>query len=134
VFDAMASAIEADRAAFWASFFRSFYGVGMLSSPVSDAVVAWSCDLAMQASLPATLACAKAFATTDLRGDLASFTVPTLIIHGTADATVPIEASARAAAKGIAGSTLLEYEGGPHGLLASHQPRLIDDVLEYLKG
>jgi non-heme chloroperoxidase len=133
VFDGMATAIEADRAAFWASFFKSFYGVGMLSSPVSQEVVDWSCDLAMLASVPATLACAKAFATTDLRGDLASFTVPTLIIHGTKDATVPIEASGRAAAKGIKGSTLIEYEDGPHGLLASHKTRVAADVLAFLQ-
>ena len=83
----------------------------------------WSCDVSMQASLRATLECAKSFSTTDLRGDLRSFTVPTLIIHGTADQTVPIDASARAAAKGISGSTLIEYDGAPHGLLASHKTR-----------
>ncbi len=74
-----------------------------------------------------------AFATTDLRADLKSFTVPTLIIHGTADQTVPIDASARAAAKGIHGSTLIEYDGGPHGLLASHKTRLTEDVLAFLR-
>lgn len=132
VFDGMGKAIAADRAGFWPSFFKSFYGAGPASHPVSQAVIDWSCDVSMQASLPATLGCAKAFATTDLRGDLASFTVPTLIIHGTADQTVPIDASARAAAKGIPGSTLIEYDGAPHGLLASHQARLIDDVLAFL--
>jgi non-heme chloroperoxidase len=127
VFDGMGKAIAADRAAFWPPFFKSFYGAGV-SQPILD----WSCDVSMQASLPATLGCAKAFSTTDLRADLQSFTVPTLIIHGTADETVPIDASARAAAKGIAGSTLIEYEGGPHGLLASHKDRLTADVLAFL--
>jgi pimeloyl-ACP methyl ester carboxylesterase len=63
---------------------------------------------------------------------LKSFTVPTLIIHGTADQTVPIDASARPAAKGIAGSTLIEYDGAPHGLLASHKSRVIGDVMKFL--
>lgn len=133
VFDGMAAGIAADRAGFWPTFFKSFYGVGVIAHPVSQGVIDWSCDVSMQASLPATLACAKSFATTDLRPDLKSFTVPTLIIHGTADATVPIDASARAAAKGIAGSKLIEYDGGPHGLLASHKDQLTKDVLEFLK-
>ena len=47
----------------------------------------------MMAGLRPTLAAAKAFATTDFRPDLASFTVPTLVIHGTADKTVPIDAT-----------------------------------------
>ena len=132
VFDGMAEGIAADRASFWPLFFKSFYGVGTLSRPVSQEVIEWSCDLAMQASLRATLQCAQSFSTTDLRGDLKSFTMPTLIIHGTADQTVPIDPSARAAAEGIAGSTLIEYDGAPHGLLASHKTRIITDVMQFL--
>ena len=53
----------------------------------------------MQASLKATLECARSFSSTDFRGDLPAFKVPTLIVHGTEDKTVPIDASSRAAAK-----------------------------------
>ncbi len=87
----------------------------------------------MQASLKATLDCADAFATTDFRPDLASFTVPTLIIHGTGDNTVPIDTSARKAAAGIPGSRLIEYDGAPHGLLATHKEQLAQDVLAFLR-
>jgi pimeloyl-ACP methyl ester carboxylesterase len=55
-----------------------------------------------------------------------------LIIHGTADATVPIDASARAAAAGITGSTLVEYDGAPHGLFATHGDRLSKDLIAFL--
>jgi pimeloyl-ACP methyl ester carboxylesterase len=58
--------------------------------------------------------------------------VPTLIIHGTADKTVPIDAAGRAAAAGIAGSTLIEYDGAPHGLFASHKERFTRDLVEFL--
>jgi hypothetical protein len=47
---------------------------------------------------------------------------------------VPIDGSARQAAKAIAGSTLIEYDGAPHGLLASHKDRLIGDVLSFVRG
>jgi pimeloyl-ACP methyl ester carboxylesterase len=49
--------------------------------------------------------------------------VPTLIIHGTADATVPIDATAAPLAKALPNATLIEYDGAPHGLFASHKER-----------
>ena len=87
----------------------------------------------MEASLKATLACAEAFATTDFRPDLPSFTVPTLIIHGTSDKTVPIDAAGRAAAKGITNAELIEYDGAPHGLFATHKEQLTADLLGFLR-
>ena len=133
VFDDMAAGMKEDRAKFFASFFKDFYGVSMLSHPVSEALIENSCDVAMQAGLKGTLACAAAFATTDFRPDLAHFTVPTLIIHGTADKTVPIDAAGRAAAKSIANSTLMEYEGAPHGLFATQKERFTKDLLDFIK-
>ena len=132
-FDEMTAGMKADRAKFFAGFFKDFYGVSMVSHPVSEPLMEASRSVAMQASLKATLACAAAFATTDFRPDLASFTVPTLIIHGTDDQTVPIDASGRAAAKGIAGSRLVEYEGAPHGLLATHKDRVTKDLLDFIR-
>ncbi len=134
VFDGMRASMKEDRAHFWAGFFKDFYGVGPLSHPVSDEVIQWSCAMAMQAGLKATLDCANAFATTDFRPDLKAFTVPTLIIHGTADKTVPIDATGRLAAKAIPHSTLIEYDGAAHGLFATHKERLIGDVMNFLQG
>lgn len=133
VFDQMTAAMKEDRAKFFAGFFKDFYGVGLISHPVSDELLEASRNTAMQASLKATLACAKAFATTDFRPDLKSFTVPTLIIHGTEDKTVPIDASGRAAAQGIANSKLIEYDGAPHGLFATHKEQLTADLLAFLR-
>ena len=133
VFDKMTQGMKEDRADFFAGFFKDFYGVGMLSSPVSDELLQSSWNVAMQAGLKPTLACAKSFATTDFRPDLPSFRVPTLIIHGTSDKTVPIDAAGRAAAKGIANSTLIEYDGAPHGLFATEKERLTKDLLDFIR-
>ena len=134
VFDDMTKGMKEDRAKFFAGFFKDFYGVSLISHPTSDEVIQWSCNVAMQASLKATLECAKSFATTDFRPDLPSFKVPTLIIHGTDDKTVPIGAAGRAAAKGIANSTLIEYDGAAHGLPATHKDRLTKDLLAFIGG
>ncbi|MGR6328030.1 alpha/beta fold hydrolase [Sphingomonas sp. XXL09] len=125
--------IKQDRAHFFRhTFFKQFFGVGYISSPVSDEVLDWATATAMMAGLKPTLACAESFGHTDFRPDLAAFRVPTLIIHGTSDQTVPIDAAGRAAAVGIADSQLVEYDGAPHGLFATEGDRLTSDLLTFL--
>ena len=131
-FDQMTEGMKADRAKFFRGFFKDFFGVGMLSSPVSDEVLDVAWNTAMMAGLRPTLASAKAFATTDFRPDLASFTVPTLLIHGTADVTVPIGTTARQVAKAVPAAQLIEYEGEPHGVFATQTERLTNDLLSFL--
>ncbi|MCA9013378.1 MAG: alpha/beta hydrolase [Planctomycetaceae bacterium] len=131
-FDEMTKAMKADRAAFFGSFFKDFYAGGASSPKVSQELLEWTRTVAMQSSLKATLACAQAFATTDFRSDLESFRVPTLVIHGTGDKTVPIDAAGRAAAAGIKDAKLVEYEGAPHGLFATHKKQLVQDLISFI--
>ncbi len=132
VFDDMAMAMKDDRAAFFAGFFKTFYGVSLISHQTSHEVLEWSRSVSMLANLKATLACAQAFSTTDFRPDLAAFKVPTLIIHGTEDKTVPIDASGRAAENAIAHAKLIEYIDSPHGLLVTDKHRVTNDLLAFL--
>jgi pimeloyl-ACP methyl ester carboxylesterase len=132
VLDDIGASIRDDRAAFFQTFFRNFYGVGMISQPVSNGVIENSWRQAMMAGLHPILAAARAFGSTDLRADLAAFTVPTLIIHGTGDAIVPIDATSRAAARAIPQANLIEYDGAPHGLLAANTDEIARDVLSFL--
>ncbi|MBW8744669.1 MAG: alpha/beta hydrolase [Sphingomonas sp.] len=130
----MKTPIRQDRAAFFIRFAKYFYGAGYVTSSVSEGVLDGFQRMAAQGSIKAILDCVDAFMTTDLRPDLPSFTVPTLIVHGTADQTVPIDLSARAAARGIGQATLLEYEGEPHGLNVTAKDRLTADMLAFLAG
>ncbi|WP_079246887.1 alpha/beta fold hydrolase [Sphingomonas turrisvirgatae] len=131
--DEIGQSVKQDRAAFFRNtFFKQFFGVGLISHPVSDEVIHWAWNIAMQASLRSTLEAAKAFGSTDFRPDLAAFDVPTLVLHGTADATVPIDATGRAAAAGIRNAQLVEYDGAPHGLFATESDRLTKDLLTFL--
>ena len=133
IFDQMTAGMKADRPAFFRGFFEDFFGTGMTKHDVSDETLDWAWRLAMQAGLRPTLAAAKAFATTDFRADLAVVTCPLLVIHGTADKTVPIDATGRAVAKAVPGAKLIEYDGEPHGLFVSSQQRLTDDLLAFLR-
>lgn len=132
VFDDMKAQIRKDRFDFLQTFAKTFYGVGYVTSPVSEALLDWSFILAVMASPRATIACVDAFGKTDFRPDLASFTVPTLVIHGTADKTVPIDIAGRAAARGIPGAKLIEYDGEPHGLFATAPERLNADLIQFI--
>lgn len=127
------AAIRKDRGKFFAGFFKKFYGVKGGKKPVSAEVLQASWNVAMQAGLNSTLACAESFFKTDFRRELSSFKVPTLVIHGTKDENVPIESSGRPAAHGIKGAKLIEYRGSPHGLLATDADRVTKDLLDFLK-
>ena len=134
VFEDMKKQIRADRFDFLQTFAKQFYGVGLVSRPVSQGLMDWTFQLASMASPLATLACIDAFGTTDFRPDLDAFRgVPTLIIHGTADKTVPIDPTGRAAAKAIPHAQLIEYDGEPHGLFATAPQRLNEDLIQFLR-
>ena len=131
-FDTMTEGMKKDRAHFFTGFFKTFFGEGLLTNPVSNEVEMNAWRQSMMAGLRPTLAAAKAFATTDFRPDLASFTVPTLVIHGTTDKTVPIDATGRVVAREVPGAQLIEYEGSAHGLFAIDKQRLTDDLVAFL--
>jgi pimeloyl-ACP methyl ester carboxylesterase len=133
VFDGMVDAIRADKADFFRNFLRDFFGVGW-AAKVSDAAIDNAWRQAMMAGLWPTVACVRAFSETDFRPDLPNFTMPTLIVHGTQDRTVPVELTARTATKAIPRSRLVEYEDGAHGLFASHGERLTADILDFIGG
>ena len=134
VFDGMIAGLRADRAHFLADFAPSFYGNTMLKKRVSSEVLDWTFAMAMLASPRATIACVPAFSATDFRPDMAAFTMPTLIIHGTADQTVPIDAAGRVAARMIPHAKLIEYDDEPHGIPATAADRLTADLLAFMAG
>ncbi|APH54778.1 Hydrolase [Granulibacter bethesdensis] len=131
-FDQMINSIRSDRASFMAGFGRIFFGAGLLNFQVTSDVLQWSWGLAMQASPKATLDCVRAFSATDFRADMHHFTMPTLIVHGDADATVPPDITAHSAASIIPNAMLKEYEGEPHGLYFTARDRLNSDLLAFL--
>lgn len=131
-FQQMTAGMKKDFRAFFTGFFKDFYGDGVLIDKVSEEEKQWAWNTAMQAGQYATLQAADAFAHTDFRPDLASLTVPTLVIHGTADKTVPIDATARVVAERVPTAELIEYDGEPHGVFATQTERLANDIIGFL--
>ncbi|MDZ4840533.1 MAG: alpha/beta hydrolase [Hyphomicrobium aestuarii] len=134
IFAEMRTGLRTDRPEFIAGFVKTFFGVGVLTSPVSDNMLAANCQVAMLASPIATIACIETFSSTDFRRQSQKFDVPTLIIHGDADATVPIEPTGKAAAALIPGATFKVYSGAPHGLHYTHRAKLNADIAAFVTG
>jgi non-heme chloroperoxidase len=134
VFEEMMKEMKKDRIAFLDDFGKKFFGVNLINHPVSTPLLEYYRMLASVAAPRATQQCAKAFASTDFRQDVQSINVPTLIIHGDDDQTVPIKSSSDETAKMIAGATYKVYEGAPHGLFYTHGERLNEDLINFCKG
>ncbi len=133
VFDTMTKAMTADRATFLEGFNKDFYSVSITNIPVTDAYLNNSLNKAMTSSPIATLACAKAFSSTDFREDIKTINVPTLIIHGDDDKTVPIKPTSEQTAQMISGSIYKVYEGAPHGLWFTHKEKLNKDLIDFIQ-
>jgi len=132
LFDESEQKIREDRAGFGIGFGKMFYGVGLLSKPVSQAFLDWNQSIIMQASPHATLQCLKSFSSTDFREDLGKINVPALIIHGDNDKNVPIEISGRKTSNLIPGAIYKIYAGEPHGLFYTQKDSLNHHLLEFI--
>ena len=124
--------IRNDRADFLSNFSKHFYGVTFISHPASSAILDWTNSLAFTASQKAMLACMQSFSQTDFRSELSSIQVPTLIIHGDSDKTVPIKATGEQAAALIPGALYKVYPGAPHGLFYTHKDLLNRDIVSFI--
>ena len=107
-----------------------FYRLGTF--PISQGIVDWTVNMMRTtSSIQVQLQCGAMQATTDLRSDLRRIEIPTLVIHGDADASIPV-AFGRATAKLIPGSRYIEYAGGPHGLFLTHRAQLRADLCDWM--
>lgn len=93
--EAFKSGVINDRLAFLDEFTKGFFAAGNRTDLVSEPFRLYNWDIAASASPKGTLDCITAFSKTDFRKDLEKFNIPTLIIHGDSDATVPYEYSGK---------------------------------------
>jgi non-heme chloroperoxidase len=126
-------ALKTDRVGFLKGFHKNFYNYDKNKDRVSEAQLQYDWTIASYASPQGTLQSAKAWAETDFRPELKNVTVPTLIVHGDADAIVPIKTAGDQAAKGIKNNTYKIIKDGPHGLNVTHSEELNDILISFLK-
>ena len=132
-FEEMIGGIKEDRINFLDTFGKLFFGVNLVNKPVSAPLLEYYRMLGSMASPRATVECVRSFGYTDFLKDMGAVNVPTLIIHGDADKTVPIEPTGNLSAKLIPDSQYIIYEGAPHGLFYTDRERLNTDLIQFIR-
>jgi non-heme chloroperoxidase len=132
MFDTMKEQIEEDRPKFLASFGRMFYGVHLFSKSVSEEFLQRDLMLTLNSAGYATTKAMQAWSTTDFRSDLDAIKVPLLVLHGKADETVPIEASAEETIKRVPHAEYIVYDDAPHGLFYTHKTRFNEEIINFV--
>ncbi|GAA3002998.1 alpha/beta fold hydrolase [Microbacterium aurantiacum] len=132
-FDGVAASVREDRYGFVTGFLKDFYNLDdTLGSRISQEAVDASARVAAQAG-NAAIAAAPLTWPTDFRGDIPAIDVPSLILHGTADNILPIDATARRFRELLPDATYVEIEGAPHGLLWTHGDEVNEALLAFLR-
>lgn len=123
VFDGIEAAAKDDRYAWFTQFFADFYNLEEnLGTRISRDAVTASWNVAVSSAPVAAYAVVSSWIE-DFRADVEAVRdsgKPVLILHGTADNILPIDATARRFRKAVSPVQYVEIDGAPHGLLWTH--------------
>jgi pimeloyl-ACP methyl ester carboxylesterase len=136
VFDGIVEAARGDRYAWYTSFYENFYNLDEnLGTRISQEVVTASWNVATKSAPVAAYAVVPSWIE-DFRADVEAVRAaakPTLILHGTADRILPIDATARRFRALLPDAQYVEVEGAPHGLLWTHAADVNAALLQFVQ-
>jgi len=133
VFDQIEAALATDRFAYFTEWNKSFFNLDeTLGSRISQETVTDAWHTAVGASPAGTLASVATWHT-DFRADLARVDIPVLVMHGTADRILPIEACGPRTHELVRGSEYVAIEGASHGLCWTHADEVNAELLRFFK-
>jgi non-heme chloroperoxidase len=133
VFNDIRQKTLADRSQFFKDLSVPFFGANREGSKATQGMHDSFWMQGMMGSLKGQYDCIKEFSEVDYTPDLKKVEVPTLVIHGDDDQIVPIDDAGRLSAKIVKHATLKVYPGAPHGLTATHQEQVNNDLLEFIR-
>ncbi|GAA2395611.1 bromoperoxidase [Nonomuraea africana] len=135
VFDGIADTARADRYAWFTQFYKDFYNLDEnLGSRISQEVVTANWNTATTSAPVAAYAVVSAWIE-DFREDVAAVRAagkPSLILHGTQDNILPIDATGRPFHEAFPEAEYVEIEGAPHGLLWTHAAEVNEAMLAFV--
>lgn len=133
VFDGIIETVKADRFAWYSGFFKDFFNLDdTLGSRISEEALRANWNTASNGSWFAAAAAVPTWPT-DFRGDIGKITVPSLIVHGTADNILPIDVTGRPFSKMLPEARYVEIDGAPHGMLWTHAQEINNALLDFLR-
>ncbi len=131
-FEGVSEAVKKDRYAFFSDFYNDFFNLDEnLGTRVSEGAVRNAWNVAAGSGAIASAAAPLTWPT-DFRADIPKIDVPALIVHGTADRTLPIDATGRRFAKALPTAQYTEIDGAPHGLIITHTAEVNEVLLAFL--
>ena len=110
-----------------------FFGFNRPNATVSQGLIDSWWQQGMMCGFKNAYDCVKAFSETDFTEDMKKVDIPVLLLHGTDDQIVPIDASARSGVKLLKNATLKEYPGGQHALPNLEAQKVNEDLLAFLQ-
>ncbi|WP_447587425.1 alpha/beta fold hydrolase [Microbacterium lacticum] len=132
VFTGIQDAIRADRHQYVENYFLQHYVAEQnLGTRVSAATIRANVAVGAAAGASAMLHCVTAWKE-DFRADLPKIDVPLLVMQGTEDRNIPIDVGARRIPSYVPSATIIEVEGGPHGIGVTHPEVVNPALLEFL--
>ncbi len=134
VFDGIRKGVVGNRSQFYLDLTTPFYGFNREGVAANEGLRQSFWQQGMAGSILGQYLCIREFSEVDYTSDLEAIDVPTLIVHGDDDQIVPIGNSAELSSKIVPNATLKIYEGGSHGLTATHQDRFNADLLAFVQG
>ena len=132
VFDGFKDTITKDRYAWFKFFLDNFYNVDKFhGTRISDQAWEASFQVAAGSSAYATLDCVDTWLT-DFRADLPKIDVPMLVIQGTEDRILPIDATGRRLPDLVKDIQFIEIEGGPHNVGWTHPDEVNEALVKFI--
>lgn len=136
VFDGIEAAAKRDRFAWFTQFFSNFYNLEeTLGNRISQDVVNSNWNVAVSSAPVAAYAVVSSWIE-DFRADVEAIRAsgkPCMILHGTADNILPIDATARRFHEILPEVEYFEIENAPHGLLWTHAEEVNAALLSFLR-
>ncbi|MFI8525600.1 alpha/beta fold hydrolase [Promicromonospora sukumoe] len=136
VFDGIEEAARSDRFAWFTNFYQDFYNLDEnLGSRISQEAVTASWNTATGSAPVAAYAVVSSWIE-DFRTDVEAVRAagkPSLILHGTKDNILPIDATGRAFHAAFPEAEYVEIEGAPHGLLWTHAAEVNEVLLKFVQ-
>ncbi|HEU5128386.1 MAG TPA: alpha/beta hydrolase [Glycomyces sp.] len=136
VFDGIVEAARGDRYAWFTQFYRDFYNLDQnLGERIGQEAVTANWNTATASAPVAAYAVVPAWLE-DFREDVAAVRAagkPALILHGTEDNILPIDATGRRFHQALPEAEYVEIEGAPHGLLWTHADEVNQALLAFVR-
>jgi non-heme chloroperoxidase len=136
LFDGLEATAKADRFAWFTAFYADFYNLDEnLGTRISQEVVNASWNTAVGSAPVAAYAVVPTWVE-DFTADVAAVQAsgrPALIVHGTGDRTLPIDATGRPFHAAFPEAEYHEIDGAPHGMLWTHAEEVNSILLPFVQ-